>query len=152
MQPCSSYQQNQIAILLLKQVHKTLFRTQNSTLSNNDSHIIQFIQLILITFKMSKWFLKNNTESIHMVHHSGLFLSQMPYMDTLSQTLSQTLFLYFTANQMELPQCNLSILALGQKISAFCAELGFSLPLTCIPFFHNSGSLLFCFTDVSSWD
>ena len=51
---------------------------------------------------------------------------------------------------MKLPLCNLSILALGQKTSVFCTELGLSVPLTSIPFLHNSGSPLFCLTDVSS--
>ena len=61
-----------------------------------------------------------------------------------------TFFLYFTGNWMKLSQCNLSVLALGQKASVFCTELGHSLPLTCTSFLHNSGSPLFCFTDVSS--
>ena len=53
---------------------------------------------------------------------------------------------------MKLSQCNLLILALGQKTSVSCTELGLSVPLTYIPFLHNSGSLLLCFTDVPSCD
>ena len=140
---------NKIDILLLNQVQETLFRTQNFTLSNNGS--LSSTSWFLSPSKCLRVVLKKFKESSHMVNHSDLFLSQMSCMNTLSQT-----FIFFslchTAIQMKLSQCNISILALGQKTSVFCAELELPVPLSCIPFLYNSGSLLFCFTDVSSCD
>ena len=147
MQSCFSYQQNR---------HTAIELGSRNSLQDLEFHTkqqwqSQFNQLILITFKMSQ----SGSKKIQGIQPYGKPLRFISLPNVMHEYLKLDLYFFslcHTAIQMKLSQCNISILALGQKTSVFCAELELPVPLSCIPFLYNSGSLLFCFTDVSSCD
>ena len=54
---------------------------------------------------------------------------------------------------MKISQCNFSNIALGKNASAFLTEVGVKeASFDFILFLHNNGSLLFCFTVLSSYE
>ena len=66
---------NKIREYLLNQAQETLLRTWNFTLSNNGNLIIQFNQLILITFKMPQSGSKKYKESSQIYGKPFRFIS-----------------------------------------------------------------------------
>ena len=147
MQSCFSYQQNRYTAIELgsrNSLQDLEFHTKQQWQS-------QFNQLILITFKMSQ----SGSKKIQRIQPYGKPLRFISLPNVMHEYLKLDLYFFFFMSHCNLDETfsvNISILALGQKTSVFCAELELPVPLSCIPFLYNSGSLLFCFTDVSSCD